>query len=77
MKSLGGGGCYWYVKMPWCRHVEHELEYISFSIQKHIAHLAALFWSLAGSWRVARSTYICETHLLNPKEQTSAKFQLE
>ena len=32
---------YRYVKMPRCWCVEHGLEYITFYVQKHIAHLAA------------------------------------
>ena len=39
MKSLGV--YYWHVKMPRCGCVEHGLEYITFHVQKHIAHLAA------------------------------------
>ena len=37
MKSLGV--YLWYVKMPRCGWVEHGLEYITFYVQKHIAHL--------------------------------------
>ena len=62
MKSLGV--CYWYIKMPQCGCVEHGLEYTTFYVQKHIAHLAALFWFPAGSRRVARGACICETPLL-------------
>ena len=39
MKSLGV--YYWDVKMLRCGYVEHGLEYLSFYVQKHIAHLAA------------------------------------
>ena len=38
-KSLGA--YYWYVKMPRCGCDEHRLEYITFYVQKHIAHLVA------------------------------------
>ena len=39
MKSLGV--YYGYVKMAHCGCVEHGLEYITFYVQKHIAHLVA------------------------------------
>ena len=55
---------YWYVKMPQCRCVEYELEYFSFYVQKHIAHLAALFWTPAGLQRAARGAQIFLTRLL-------------
>ena len=42
MKSLGV--CYWSVKMPRCECEEHGLEYITFYVQKHIAHLAVCSW---------------------------------
>ena len=32
---------YFYVKMPRCRWVEHGLEYITFYVQKYIAHSLA------------------------------------
>ena len=38
MKSLGV--YYWYVEMLRCGYVEHGLEYFSFYVQKHLAHLA-------------------------------------
>ena len=59
MKSLGA--YYWYVKMPICGYVEHGLEYFSFYIKKHIAHLAACS---AGSRRSARGARIPETRKL-------------
>ena len=37
-----------------CQGVKHGLEYITFYFQKHIAPLAALFWSPAWSPRAAR-----------------------
>ena len=37
MKSLGV--CQWYVRMPWCRCVEHGLDYITFYVERHIAAL--------------------------------------
>ena len=37
-KSLGV--CYWCVKIPQCRCMEHGSKYITFYVQKHIAHLA-------------------------------------
>ena len=33
-------------------------------VQKHIAHLVALFWFPAGSRRAAGGAHICETPLL-------------
>ena len=62
MKSLWV--CYWYVKMPRYGYVEHGLAYVTFYVQKHKAHLAALFWFPAGSRRAARGALICETPLL-------------
>ena len=62
MKSLGVYN--WYVKMPRCRCVEHGLEYFSFYVQKHIAHLAACSQPPAGLRRAARGTRISETRLL-------------
>ena len=35
------GVYYWYVKKPLCGYVEYGLEYFSFYVQKHIAHLTA------------------------------------
>ena len=55
---------YWYVKVPRCGHVEHGLEYFSFYVQKHIAHLAACSGTPAGSRRAAMGTRISETRLL-------------
>ena len=43
--------------MPRCGYVEHGLEYFSFYLQKHIAHMAA------GSRRAARGARISETRL--------------
>ena len=62
MKSLGM--YYWYVKVPQCGCVKHRLEYIMFYVQKHIAPLATLFWSPAGSQRATRGAYIFETRWL-------------
>ena len=62
MKSLGV--YYWYVKMPWRWCVEHELQYITFYVQKHIAPLAACSGPPTGSRRTTRGARICETHLL-------------
>ena len=44
MKSLVGGGwvgggCYWYVKVPQCKYMEHGLEYITFYVKKYMASL--------------------------------------
>ena len=61
MKTLGV--CYWYVKMRRCGRVEHGLEYM-FYVQKHIVHLAAMFWFLAGSWLATRGAHIWETPLV-------------
>ena len=58
MKSLGV--YYRYVKMPQCWYVEYGLEYFSFYVQKHIAHLAACSGPPAGSRQVTR---ISETRL--------------
>ena len=33
----------WCVKMPQCVYVEHELKYITFYVQKHIAALAVCY----------------------------------
>ena len=63
MKSLGV--FYWYVAMPQFGCVEHGIWYITFYVQKHIAHLAALFWFPVGLRRAARGARICETPLLN------------
>ena len=62
MKSLPV--CCWYVKMPQCGCVEHGLAYITFYVQKHIAHLVALFWFPADSRPAARGDRICENPLL-------------
>ena len=39
MKSLGLD--YWYIKMTRCNCEEHGLEYITFYVQIHVAHIAA------------------------------------
>ena len=44
--------------------MEHALEYFSFYVQKHIAHLAACSGHPAGSRRAARGARISETCLL-------------
>ena len=62
MKSLGI--YYRYVKMPLCGYKEHGLEYFSFYVQKHIAHLAACSGTPAGSRRAARGARISRTRLL-------------
>ena len=62
MESLGV--YYWYVKMPQSRCIEHELDYITFYVQKYIAHLAASSGSPAGSWQAARGARIYENRLL-------------
>ena len=49
--------------MPQCRCVEHGLEYFSFYVQKHIAHLPACSGPPAGSRWAVRGTRISETHL--------------
>ena len=63
MKSLGV--YYWYVKKSQCGCVAHGSEYITFYMQKHIAHLAACFTPPAGSRQAARGSRICETRLLD------------
>ena len=62
MKSLGV--YYWYAKMLPFKCVEHGLEYITFYVQKHIAHLLALIWTPIGSRGAARDTHIWKTFLL-------------
>ena len=57
MKTLGA--CYWYM--------EHGLEYITFHVQKHIAHFGGLFWSPAGSRQTAWGARISETCLISPR----------
>ena len=57
------GVCYWYVKMPQCRCVEHGLQYITFYVQKHIAPLAVCSGPPPGSRWVARGVRIYETRL--------------
>ena len=65
--------CYWYVKMPQCGCVEHGLAYITFYVQKHIAHLVALLWFQLVR-RAARGARICETPLLRqPYEDFGAR----
>ena len=49
--------------MARCEYVEHGLEYFSFYVQKHIAHLAACSGPPAGS-RLTTSARISETRLL-------------
>ena len=63
MESLGI--YYWYVKMPRCGYVEHGLEYFSFYVQNHIAHLAACSGLPAGSQRDAMGAHISETRLFS------------
>ena len=63
LKSLGAYN--WYVKMPWCGFVEHGLEYFSFYVKKHIAHLSASSGSPAGLWWAARGARISETRLFH------------
>ena len=52
-------------KMPWCRCVEHGLEYITLYVKKYIAHFGGLFWIPAGSRRDARDAHICEIRLFD------------
>ena len=47
--------------MSQCEYVEHGLEYFSFDVQKHIAHLAACSGPPTGSRRAARGARISET----------------
>ena len=68
MESLGV--YYWYVKMPCCGCVEHELEYFLFYVQKHTAHLAACSGPPAGFWRAAREARISETRLFQNDQIT-------
>ena len=63
MKSLWV--CYWYVKMPQWRCVEHGLDYITFYVIKYIAPLAVCSGPPAGSQQAARGTCIYETRLLS------------
>ena len=58
MESLG------YVTVPQCGCMEHEVEYITFYVQKHVAGLGGLFWSTACSQKAARGAHISETRLL-------------
>ena len=58
------GVYYWYIKMPRCGCVEHGLEYFSFYIQKHIAHLAACSGPHAGLRPAAGGARISEISLL-------------
>ena len=46
------------------RCVEHELEYITFYVQKHIAYLAASSGPPAGSRRAARGARMSEARFL-------------
>ena len=72
MESLGV--YYWYVKMPRRGCVEHGLEYITFYVKKNIVHFGGLFWTPAGSRRVARGALICETRLLVGTEQVTSNY---
>ena len=65
MKSVGV--CYWYVTMSRCGCVEHGLQWITSYVQKHIIHLAALFWFPAGSRLAARGARICEKGLIDTR----------
>ena len=58
MKTLGV--CYWYVKVRACGAWIRIYVYV----QKHIVHLAAMFWFLVGSRRATRGAHIWETPLL-------------
>ena len=49
---------YWYVNMPRCGCVEHGLEFLSFYVQKHKAHLAACSGPNTGSRRAARGAHL-------------------
>ena len=40
------GAYYWYVKIPQWRYMNHELKYIVFYVQKHIAPQAVCYNSL-------------------------------
>ena len=62
-----------YVKMPQSGCVEHGLEYITFYVQEHIAHVGDLFWVPTGSRRAARGTRISETRLLAPFANSKIK----
>ena len=50
--------------MTWCGYVEHRLDYFSFYVQKHIAHLAACSGPRASSRQAASGARISETRLL-------------
>ena len=55
--------------MTRCGYVEHGLEYFSFYVQKHIAHMAACSGPPAGLRLVARGTHISETRSLMQDQQ--------
>ena len=59
MKSFGV--YYWYVKIPPRGFVDHGFKYITFYVQKHIAHLVACSRPPAGSRLAAMGVRICET----------------
>ena len=63
MKSLGV--YYWYVKKSRCGGVAYGSEYITFYVQRHIAHLAACSKPRAGSRQAARGSCIYESRLLD------------
>ena len=49
--------------MPRCGYVKHRLEYFSFYVQKHVAHLVPCSGPPAGSRRTTRGARISETRL--------------
>ena len=59
--------------MPQSGCVEHGLEYITFHVQEHIAHVGGLFWVPTGPRRAARGTRISETRLLAPFANSKIK----
>ena len=59
---------YWYVKKPRCGYVEHGLEYYSYYVKKHTAHMAACSGLPTGSRRAARRARISETRLLTTRD---------
>ena len=61
------------MSMPQSGCVEHGLEYITFYVQEHIAHVGGLFWVPTGSRRAARGTRISETRLLAPFANSKIK----
>ena len=56
--------------MSRCHDAEQGLEYFSFNVQKHIAHLAAYSGTLVGSRRADKDTHISETRLSGSTYQT-------